>query len=329
MLPRVLIGILAHARPADLAETLRSVRALDYPEALTFLVQSGMTDYDFEGIAQAHPWVKTFRNSRNLGAAGGRNYIIELARGKADYILFLDSDALLAQDAVTKLVKVFDELERPGLVGCLVQVTERPREIHSAGVSFDRHTFREIHHVEPLTSSFIERDAVIATAVMGRNETLQMAPRLDEKIFAYREDIDWCLQLQQAGYKNYVVRDAVAYHSLERPRFHPAIMYYLARNQWFVARKLGATWKHPAMQKFVWSLYGDLFRRLCVGTPLALNCIAAVTIAWLHAWMNRGGIAPSWMRRAPDQFLEQRLHTFLFQSRFLGLVKRAFGRSSL
>lgn len=329
MAPRVLIGILAHARPAALTETLRSVRALDYPDVTTFLVQSGMTDSEFEGIAQANPWVSSFPNSRNLGAAGGRNYIIELARGQSDYILFLDSDALLARDSVSKLVQVYEELERPGLVGCLVRVTERPCEIHSAGVAFDRDTFREIHHVAPLTFFFREHDAVIATAVMGRNETLQVAPRLDEKIFAYREDIDWCLQLQKAGYKNYVIRDAVAYHSLERPRFHPAIMYYLARNQWFVARKLGAAWTHPAMRGFVWSMYGELFRRLRVGTPLALNCIVAVTIGWLHAWMNRGGIAPGWMRRTPDQFLEQRFHNLLFQSRFSGLAKRVLGRSSL
>ena len=324
--PRVAIGILAYARVNDLALTLCSVAALTTPSVTTILLQSGMSDAEFEQVVKSHPWVTAVSNQTNLGAAGGRNRLIDLALGgDYDYLFFLDSDALPAPDALDKLLSIYPTLERPALVGCIVRVLERPQEIHSSGVSFDYFSLRDIHHTDLPAAAAVECQAIITTAVLVACQVLDQLPRLDERIFAYWEDLDWCLRIGAVGWKHYVVRDAIAYHALWRPRFHPAVIYYKTRNHLLVASKLGKPWHYPVVRHLMWETMIHHLHRIRVLTPLGLNCFIAVLIAYWHVIIGRWGIAPAWMRRADEQFLEFRLRHFFLQPHWVAMIKRIVG----
>lgn len=324
---RVAIGILAFARPDDLILTISSVIELSTPNITIYVLQNGMSDGDFKRICIIYPQVIGVMNAKNLGAAGGRNRLIDIAlEGHYDYLCFLDSDAQLASDALGKLLCKYPALTRPGLVSCLVYVTETPGRIHSSGVTLDRSSFRDFHHRDVPDRDIIERDAVVTTAALISCNVLRNAPRLDERIFAYWEDVDWCLQMQNCGFINYVIRDAVAFHSESRSRFHPSIIYYTTRNHLLIVRKLGVSIINPAVIKLIWSDFSDLIRRILVRAPLALNCLLAFLCAIFHSITEQWGIAPSWMRRSNEQFLETKLYEYIYQSRVYKVLKLVWRR---
>lgn len=307
---QVMVGVLAYARPQDLIDTLESVRQQKTPNLRTLVLQSGMSDQEFELVQERHPWATYVQTWTNWGAAGGRNRLIEIALAdpENDYLCFLDSDATLAEGAIDTLLDFFPQLESPGLVSCLVRTKERPDEIHSAGVSIDLTTLVDVHHVELPDEPVVSRDAVITTASMVSCQTLHELPPFDERVFAYWEDLDWCVQISRAGFQNYIVRDAVAYHALSRSRFHPAVIYYLIRNKLLIARKLGYRWNDQRLYRMVAADFSHLFRRILALTPLGINALCAGLVACFHGISGRGGIAPRWMRREREQFMEYRVH---------------------
>jgi GT2 family glycosyltransferase len=295
---------------------------LSTPNVTVYVLQNGMGEADFVRVVKAYPQVVALAQAGNLGAAGGRNRLIAIAlAADYDYLLFLDSDACLAADALDRLVHKYPRLERPGLVSCLVRATENPDRVHSSGVSFDRVSLRDIHHRDVPAQETIQRDAVITTAALISCEVLRNIPGLDERIFAYWEDVDWSLQIGVAGRNNYVVFDAVAFHSESRSRFHPAVIYYMTRNHLLVISKLGYPLYSLAVLRLIQQNITHLIRRALVGTPLVLNCFLAAFQAYVHVFIGRWGIAPKWMRRSNEQFLETRLHRFVFQNRLVAAIK--------
>jgi GT2 family glycosyltransferase len=318
------IGILAFARPDELILTVESVMELSNLCADIYVLQNGMNEIDFASISEACPYIIAIGSPDNLGAAGGRNRLIEIAiKGDYEYLCFLDSDARLSSGALKKLLFEYPQLERPGLVSCVVHVIEEPERVHSSGVSLDRITLRDIHHSDIPSQRVFERDIVITTAAVISCEVLRVAPRFDTRIFAYWEDIDWCLEMGRVGYRHYVVRDAIAFHSEARSRFHPAIIYYTTRNHLLVAKKLGYSLHSLTVLNLLKMKFSDSLKRIFVMTPLSLNCFAAGIQALFHVLIGRWGVAPRWMHRSDEQFLETRLYCYFFQSPLFSLMRIA------
>ncbi|MBU0672212.1 MAG: glycosyltransferase, partial [Candidatus Margulisbacteria bacterium] len=63
------------------------------------------------------------------------------------------------------------------------------------------------HSKEPLTVDF-----VIGAALVVRSEVIDKVGLMDENLFFYNDDLDWCLTIRQAGYKIYFVPEAEIIH---------------------------------------------------------------------------------------------------------------------
>jgi GT2 family glycosyltransferase len=319
---RVAVCVLAFSRLNDIITTLSSVMQLSTQNVTTYVLQNGMADEDFVRICETFPQVVGVRNARNLGAANGRNKLIDIVlENRYEYLCFLDSDACLTSDSLDRLLQVYSQLDRPGLVSCLVRVTENPDHVHSSGVTFDHHVLRDTHHRDIPEQEVIERDVVITTAALISCDVLRHVPRLDERIFAYWEDVDWCLQMRLAGYHHYVVRDAVAFHSEARSRFHPAIIYYVTRNYLLLVGKLGFPVFSPVVCNIMLVQLKGQFKRILALTPLSVNCLMAFVQAYIHALVGHWGVAPKWTQRPDDQFLEMRLYRLVFQGWIVPTVR--------
>src|SRR3954453_12196768 len=93
--PLIIIVVLNWNGCADTIECLESVRALDYPNFRTVLVDNGSTDRTVVATRQHFPDVHIIQNGRNLGYAAGNNVGIRYAlRQGADYILILNNDTI-------------------------------------------------------------------------------------------------------------------------------------------------------------------------------------------------------------------------------------------
>ena len=94
---KVSIVIPTHNRAMLLAETMASVRAQTYSDWECIVVDDASQDqtaFFLADLAKVDPRVISLRNNSNAGPSACRNTGIQTARG--EYILFLDSDDLLA-----------------------------------------------------------------------------------------------------------------------------------------------------------------------------------------------------------------------------------------
>jgi len=99
---KVSILIPTYNRKEYLYETLSSVFAQTYKDFEVVVLDDGSTDGTEQMIKEGGYDVRYYRQE-NQGEPSARNRLIELARG--EYISFLDSDDLLFEDSIERLVK--------------------------------------------------------------------------------------------------------------------------------------------------------------------------------------------------------------------------------
>ena len=290
--PLVAISILNWNGWQDTLECLESVRGLDYPNYLTVVVDNGSRDESAEKIkawAEAHlgagqvvadytretalaggeaeteraldgapssARLVLIRNPENLGFTGGNNVAIHyaLSRGAAaDYVFFLNNDALVQADCLTQLTSVA-QASGAGIIGAVV--TDGAGHVRFAGTdSFRRHFFRSMMSQRPVRkeAEFWQSPIAYGAAMLVRRETLKgvYARRgmyLNDQIFAYGDELDFCYAASLAGYGTVIARDAVASHRSEGRKSGPYnarfYHYYATRNILLLAnRMLPLAWK--------------------------------------------------------------------------------------
>jgi N-acetylglucosaminyl-diphospho-decaprenol L-rhamnosyltransferase len=228
MLSRVSIVIVNWKTPELLADCLQSIVA--DPRSTTFetwVVDNDSQDGSVEMIAQRFPWVKLVANSSNVGFARACNQVIPLAT--APYVLLLNPDTLVRDSAISKLADFMD-----GNVDCAaagprvlnpdgsLQLACR-RSFPSPAASFYRLTYLSklfpkhpaiarynLTYADPLKQ--LDVDALSGSCMMVRKTVIDKLGLMDEDIFMFGEDIDWCWRFKQDGWRVSYVPEAVVYH---------------------------------------------------------------------------------------------------------------------
>ena len=85
---------------ASIYETIKDLRFE------VFVVDNGSTDGSVAAVRQAYPHVKLIENAENRGFAAANNQGLRRMAGR--YALLLNSDAVLTDGAVTRLVRFMD-----------------------------------------------------------------------------------------------------------------------------------------------------------------------------------------------------------------------------
>ena len=107
-LPLVSIIVPAYNEEVNAIRTVHSLLAQDYPEIEVIFVDDGSKDRTFLKMKEAfanHPKVFVYTKI-NGGKASALNFGIQ--QSKADYVVCIDADTQLKSDAVTLLMKKFD-----------------------------------------------------------------------------------------------------------------------------------------------------------------------------------------------------------------------------
>jgi GT2 family glycosyltransferase len=234
-------------------DTLRGLRALDsaeYAQMSVLLVDNASTDDSVAVIKDTFPDLAVLALDDNLGFTGGYNAGIRYFMERdTDYVLLINNDAVLAPDALQKLVDSAETNPNAALFSAEVRSIEQPERIIFAGgtlqdgwmVRHDRlgQAYRDCSR-QPYTTDFLS-----GCVVMARCNRLQEIGLLDEDFFMYFEDVEWSYRTQQHGYDLLVVPDAVAWHpdTRDRDTFSKRITYYSARNALLFARRQQLSWR--------------------------------------------------------------------------------------
>ena len=181
-----------------------------------WVVDNNSEDASVSIIRQNFPQVNLIENKENTGFAIANNQAIGKCTG--DYILLLNPDTLILENAIEKTVKFMDENPQTGIAGCKVlnedgtlQLACR-RSIPAPGVAFFRLTGLSrlfpnnkgmakynLTYLDPDEAN--EVDAVSGAFLMIRRTVVDKIGGLDERFFMYGEELDWCLRTNKAGWK--------------------------------------------------------------------------------------------------------------------------------
>lgn len=168
----------------------------------------------------------------NLGTTKTRNEGIRyLKQYNPDYYCFLDSDAVINQDAITKLIDTLDSDKSYGLAGPSMilengelQLSARrfPTLIDKSLKVFPLKSLERLaEYVEGQGCTFDLKgrclvDYMLSACWLVRPEVFDKAGLFDENIFYAPEDAEFCIRVWKAGYKVVYQKEAVVLHYWQR-----------------------------------------------------------------------------------------------------------------
>lgn len=185
-----------------------------------WVVDNNSRDDSVEVVRSRFPKVRLVQNAANLGFSRANNEVI--SQSKSEYILLLNPDTVIVDDAIERMVKFMNANPHIGISGCRVLNTDRTlqlacrRSIPTPKVAFCRliglsrlfpnnKTLAKYNLTYQDPNETHEVDAVSGAFLMIRRKAVEDIGLLDERFFMYGEELDWCLRAKRAGW-------AVMYH---------------------------------------------------------------------------------------------------------------------
>jgi GT2 family glycosyltransferase len=226
-------------------DTLAALESLTGVE--TICVDNGSEDGSPDAVAERFPQVELIRTGVNLGFAGGNNVGIRraLARG-ADWVLLLNNDAVADRELPAALSAAAAARPDAGVLACKVFFADPPDVLMYAGGRVnlrlgywgrqDGFGQRDDGRFDTLR----DVDRATGAAMAVSRAAIERAGLLDESLFAYAEDTEWCLRIREAGFGVVFVPDAKVWHvgsASTGGMRSPTSIYYDTRNMIAVAER--------------------------------------------------------------------------------------------
>jgi GT2 family glycosyltransferase len=144
-----------------------------------------------------------FATAANQGAAKITN----------ELILFINPDAELIPNTITKAVRLFQNQQEVGVVGLMLCNLDHQEETHCFGPPvtpislFLRHFMSQSIPSQPRPVGWVSGGAMII-----RRSAFQALAGFDPQYFLYWEDVDLCHRARQAGWHVYIVPSIKVVH---------------------------------------------------------------------------------------------------------------------
>lgn len=239
---RLMAVVLSWDRCEDTLACLESLAGVE-----TICVDNGSQDGSADAVAGRFPGVELVRNAENLGYAAGNNAGIRraLERG-ADWVWLVNNDALVDGGAAAALEEAARARPDAGVLACKVYFAEPPDVLWYAGGRFNLllgYSGRQAGYGRRDDGRFDAlRDVGRATgaAMAVSRAAVERAGLLDEELFAYVEDVEWCLRIRRAGFAVVFVPDARVWHRVSASTGgagSAASLYYDTRNSLVVCER--------------------------------------------------------------------------------------------
>lgn len=220
MKPKVVI-ILVNWNSVDLTiECVRSLRAMDYPNHEIIIIDNASNDGSVNTLKSKCPTIRLFVNDSNLGFARGSNIGIRYALdNNADYILLLNNDTEVDPHFLSELVEAAEADPRIGIAGSKIYYFSEPRRLWYAGGSVNlwKGDTRHIGENELDAGQYDEAkdtDYVSGCAMLIKRKVLDDIGLLDERMFLYYEDSDYCMRARKHGYRVVYVPSSIVWHKV-------------------------------------------------------------------------------------------------------------------
>jgi len=242
-----------------LREALHSVYEQTKKLTLEIIVSDNDSkDGSIEMLKEEFPQVIVLENKANLGFIKGTNKGLKIATGKT--ILLLNDDTKVLDHALEKMHDYLYSDPKIGMVGPKLVFADGTPQRH-AGLLSALHKNVD----KPKKANVIS-----GACLMVKREVYEKIGMLDEKLFFYNDDLDWCKSCWKAGYSVMIYPDARVIHyvgSSTRKSFKPLFFVEGFRGgMYFVKKHYG---------ELVFQLYRWV---LVTGSLLILPLVLLLTI---------------------------------------------------
>ena len=178
------------------------------------VIDNASTDGSAEMVKNDFKQVILIENSENRGFAAANNQGMVIAKGR--YVLLLNSDTVVLDDAIAKTACFADENPQAAVIGCRVLNPDRtlqrtcfmfPSVLNmllsstylyklfpkSRFFGREQMTWWDRNDVRPV-------DVVTGCYMLVRREAIEQVGMMDEQFFMYCEETDWCYRFREKGW---------------------------------------------------------------------------------------------------------------------------------
>ena len=187
---------------------------IDQPSCLNYeviVVDNASTDDTAQVIKRDFPKVIFIENSENMGFAAANNQGLAIAKGR--YVLLLNSDTIVLDNAIAKTVEFADKYPSAGIVGC--RVLNEDKTIQPSCSMFPSILnwvlMVSFLYKLPVGNKFFGRanyggwgydserevEVVSGCFMLVRVEAIRQVGLMDERFFMYSEEVDWCWRFKK------------------------------------------------------------------------------------------------------------------------------------
>lgn len=190
------------------------------------VVDNASTDGSAEMIESKFPWVKLIKSTENLGFSKGNNVAIRQAQGH--YVALVNPDVIVFPGCLDALADYLDQNPKVGDVGPRVlnpdmSMQSTCRRFPTLWNNFCSATrLEQIFKGSPLFAGehmfyfthdrTLSVDVIVGCFSMIRQEAFDAVGLLDENLFMYGDDVDWCRRARNAGWEVVFFPGAQAIH---------------------------------------------------------------------------------------------------------------------
>lgn len=263
------------------------------------VVDNASFDGSKEMVLNEFPKVRFIQSDKNLGFSGANNLGYASAHGRN--LLFLNPDTEVTGQALTTMMGFLDSMPSVGIVGArllnsdlTIQTSCVQRFPSIFGQLFDSDLLRKLFPkwnlwgtralLEP-HSAPVSVEMVSGACLMIRRTVFERVGQFNTNYFMYAEDVDLCFRVQDIGWKNCYVEEAVVIHHGGKSAASKPVSHF------------SAILMRESLLRFVRSTRGELYAAVYQAAT-ALNAVVRLFILGLALVLTLGQYHPRSVRNA-------------------------------
>jgi len=197
---------------------LKSLELCTYKNKTIFFVDNGSNDGSGDKIALEFPEINCINNQKNEGFTGANNKALKvILKQNFDYVLLLNNDTEVKPDFLSLMQASMDSDNNLAATQPLILDFPNKNTIWNAGGSFNTFfglsktrykgmIYKPNLKIETLT------EWISGCCILVKIAVIKEVGLLDNRFFAYFEDVDWSIRMTNLGYKLGVVPKSIIYH---------------------------------------------------------------------------------------------------------------------
>ena len=249
------------------------------------VVDNASADGTVEMVEMQFPWVKLIKSPENLGFSKGNNVAIRQAQGR--YIALVNPDVIVLPGCLDALADFLDQHPEVGNVGPRVfnpDMTQQStcRRFPTLWNNFCSATalattFAKSRIFAGEHMWFFPHDRTLAVEVIVgcfsfiRREAFDSVGLLDEDLFMYGDDVDWCRRARNGGWEVVFYPGARAIHDRGKTTAPYPVRFALAQQRSVL---------------YYWSKHHGSWKRVGIRSILFLHHLLRYSTAIMSSFVN-------------------------------------------